>query len=201
MQKLRDSISKDLHDDVGSSLSTIQILSALLTKSEGKDFEKTKSLSEKINSITQSTMGNMADIVWAVNPANDSFETIIVKMKNHLAEMCEPIDVNFDIKIDNVVLNKKLTIAKRRDFYLLFKEAINNAVKYSKCTQISVNLSYKGGLQLVIKDNGIGFDEQLIKRGNGLNNMQARAAKIGGIYKITSKPNEGTTIHLKLNIT
>jgi signal transduction histidine kinase len=144
----------------------------------------------------------MSDIVWSVNPDNDSFETILIKMKHYLAEICEPADILFDIKIDDTVLTKKLAITKRRDFYLIFKEAINNAVKYAQCKNITAELRFnKNNLQLLIIDDGIGFDENLIKKGNGLTNLQARAKKIDGLLNLTSTIGKGTSVSLTLKLT
>jgi signal transduction histidine kinase len=89
---------------------------------------------------------------------------------------------------------------KRKDFFLIFKEAVNNLAKYSRATKALVKLSYQGSeLKLMVIDNGVGFDAERISSGNGLKNMKTRAASLRGVFSVTSIPNEGTTVLLSFD--
>jgi signal transduction histidine kinase len=147
-------------------------------------------------------MESMGDIVWAINPQNDTFEQIIFRMKEFIAEILEPLNINYAFEEEGNFSTIKLDIKKRKDFYLLFKEAINNAVKYSQCNTVNVKLVQSPQLlSLTIADDGKGFNEKLVKAGNGLANMRKRAASMEGSIDIKSELDKGTSIQLQVPIT
>ncbi len=202
LQRMRNKIARDLHDDIGSTLSSINILSGTATKKIRTDAEKTTEMLQKISDSSRRMMDAMGDIVWSINPDNDILENMAVRMKEYAAQVLEARDIDYSIHIDESVMNLKLPLDKRRDFYLVFKEAVNNLAKYASASSASINLSAEGNtLKLQVSDDGKGFEVSETSSGNGLKNMQQRAQTIGGKLTIISSPNNGTSIKLLLPIT
>jgi signal transduction histidine kinase len=197
IEKIRFDLSKDLHDDMGSTLSTINILSLMAENKIHKEPGIAKDYLKRINSISQEMMNSMDDIIWSINPVNDNMERVVVRMREFAAGILEPLDINLifeaDLKVDTITTKMKW----RRDFFLIFKEAINNAAKYSRCQNLRVQLMISNGtLSLIITDDGRGFDPVNSNNGNGLTNMHKRAGEIGAKLQIESKENMGTRITL-----
>ena len=146
-------------------------------------------------------MEAMDDIVWSIKPMNDNMQKITARMREFATSVLEAKDIEVDFDIEEKVYDVKLDMEARRDFFLVFKEAINNAAKYSKADKICVVLITKPGrLELTVKDNGKGFIVAEADSGNGLNNMQKRADAMKGILQITSKQGEGTTVKLTVPV-
>ena len=147
-------------------------------------------------------MENMSDIVWSINPKNDLAEQMVFKMKEFAAEMLEPPGINYSFHVKGAIETLKLDSEKRKNLFLIFKEAINNAVKYSQSTEVSISLSLQSNnLQMEVMDNGKGFNKAEVKNGNGLSNMKDRAAAIAGALQYNTEPRKGTRIVLVVPIT
>lgn len=200
-EQVRNRIARDLHDDIGSTLSSISILSQVARQQSGKSANSAEIL-ERISTNAQKMMDSMHDIVWTTQPANDSLNSITIRMREFAAEVLDAKDIQYEIVIDELLLTVKLPTKQHYDFYLIFKESINNAAKYSEATHIKVNLNkINGHLCLQIQDNGKGFDVNQIKPGNGLKNMEKRASQLQGILHIFSEQGQGTSIEISLPIT
>jgi signal transduction histidine kinase len=147
-------------------------------------------------------MESMSDIVWAINPANDPLEKMILKMKEFAAAMLEPAGIRFTFDEGDKLSDLKLGVDERKNLYLIFKEAINNIAKYSDATLANIAL-HKTSQQLLMKitDNGKGFDNLKQYTGNGLKNMRSRSAEMKAVFEIESKPAMGTNISLAISIT
>jgi len=198
--RLRSKIARDLHDEMGSTLTSINIISKVtLQQVDGNVLMKTNL--QKIKDHSSQMMESMSDIVWAINPANDTLEKIILRMKEHAAEMLEPAKINLHFSEGGALDNIKLNLAQRKDLYLIFKEAINNAVKYSEATEIHIHLGHENNnMKMQIKDNGKGFEAEKTYSGNGVRNMHSRAVQMKALLEIQSSPRAGTTILLQLPI-
>lgn len=193
---LRNRIARDLHDDIGSALSSIDISSRIALVKKDDTTVITEQLA-RIGQHARKTMDSMSDIVWSIDPKNDNIESMLMRMREFAAEMCEPLHIGLQFIVADGSDSISLDTDKRKNIFLVYKEAINNAIKYSGCTSLSVELSKnENNLAIKIADNGKGFDEQTIKKGNGLANMRARAGQINGKLDIRSKKEEGTTIQL-----
>ncbi len=202
MERMRNNIARDLHDDIGSTLTSINILSKVALQQEENGDTMMGSNMQKIKDRSSAIMESMSDIVWAINPQNDTFEQMIFRMKEFTAEILEPLNINYTFKETGNFSAIKLDIKKRKDFYLLFKEAINNAAKYSCCKNLTVQIEQDADLlHLKITDDGTGFNEKVIKNGNGLINMRERAVAMGGEINIESAIGKGTDITLVVPIT
>lgn len=199
LEKLRNKISLDLHDDIGSTLSSISILSEMALR-QNKDSEKSSMLNEiKENSI--SLMEKMDDIVWSINPEKDSVGNLFVRIKTFAAKLFEAKEINYSIEIENDLKPVKLSMRYRQHIYLIMKESINNLVKYADGTEAEIKVSIESGyLKILIRDNGKGFDKNQQYRGNGIRSMQKRAEEMNAKLEIDTHEKKGTTIILFIKI-
>lgn len=197
VEKIRARVSRDLHDDMGSTLSTINILSSMAKAKMSTDMKKTAEYIGKIGDNSQRMMEAMDDIVWAIKPDNDTMQRLIARMREFATNVLEAKDMLIEFEADELLNNMKPDMEYRRDLFLLFKEAVNNAAKYSEGSRVRINISIEfQKLKLVVTDNGKGFDVKHADGGNGLGNMQRRAAALRGTLQIQSDPGKGTTISL-----
>ena len=204
MQKLRDinrirnKIASDLHDDLGATLSSISIMSELVNQQVKEQSPQVSSLLEKIGSSSRNMIESVNDMVWAINPKNDSFENIIKRMRNFASEILIPKDIAFHFDFDRNLLHSRLKMDMRRSFYLIFKEAVNNVAKYSNAANAFVMIWYQeNNLKMTIRDDGDGFDPDIADQGNGLTNMQQRAEGMNAHFHLQSVPGKGTLVELE----
>jgi len=193
-------ISRDLHDDIGSSLSGISMLSQLaqqqLTQSNNGSANE---LLQKIMTYTNDIIEKVSEMAWLMKPNQESLSILINKLKGY--SITTAASKNIVTHFDHIpeIFGKELSIQQRKTIYLISKEAINNAIKYADCTVIHYSIYLTSGMAgIFIKDNGKGFNLTSVNAGSGLINMKARAAEINAILKIDSLPGKGTTIELQL---
>lgn len=192
-QNIRNKIASDLHDEIGSTLSSILLISDLAKNEEGNS----KKMFMKINADSKNVMESMDEIIWSINPSNDSLQEILVRLREFAQPMAISQKMDFEITVDENILNAKLEIEQRRNLYLIIKEAINNLMKYSEAKKASVFISSeKKMLQVVIRDDGKGFTIDSLTSRNGLKNMKERAKDIKADLIIKSSPEKGTKIML-----
>ncbi|MFT3704331.1 MAG: two-component regulator propeller domain-containing protein [Agriterribacter sp.] len=198
LDSLRNRIARDLHDEVGSSISTIAIYSKIVHEQMENETFNNEPLLQKITDHATEIMESMNDIVWNINTKNDAFEHIISRMRENAFQLLEAKGYTLHFDFDEQLYQMQLPMEKRRDFYLVYKEAINNIAKYAEGKNVWITLYLADtGLQLMIKDDGKGFDRKLIRKGaNGLSNMEQRAAMLGGMLSITAEPGNGTELRL-----
>ena len=198
IERVRNNIARDLHDDMGSALSSINILSQVaLVEKNGN----TQTYLQRIGEQSTRMMEDMGDMVWSINPRNDSMNQIITRMREFASEIFELKNMEYSF-VNKVAESLILDADKRKNLFLIFKETVNNAAKYSHASNIEINLhQVDHTLVMAIKDNGQGFDEQTTKSGNGLRNIRERAKEINGTISLKSKIGEGTQIELRLPIT
>lgn len=201
LQQLREKVATDLHDDIGSTLTSIGILSEMAT-AKISDRELATDYLHRISANSQEMMDAMDDIVWAIQPSNDTIQMIVARMREYASAVLEPKDIFYRIENDEKLDQVKLSMDVRRNLFLIFKEALNNTVKYAGAGEVSISLRVSQSLlQMTIKDNGDGFDTGKNYNGNGLKNMAKRAGSIGGKIELFSSPGQGTTISLKVPVT
>lgn len=197
VERIRNKVARDLHDDVGSTLSTINILSSMAKTKLLTDPVKTSQYISKITDNSQYMMEAMDDIVWSIKPDNDNMQRIVARMREYASSILEPKDIEIDFNIDEKIDDLKLNMETRRDVFLIFKEALNNSAKYSHCTKIGIYITFDNRkLTINITDNGNGFDIHKADSGNGLGNMQKRAEALHGTISIKSNEGKGTQILL-----
>jgi signal transduction histidine kinase len=201
--KERLRISSELHDEVGATLSGIAMYSHL-TKEQmkaGQTAEIEKSLHVMQQSSTQ-MVDKLSDIVWLINPEQDSLQKLITRLEEYATDMAAIKNMQVKISVPGKITEINLPVESRRNIYLFCKEAINNAVKYSNATLLELTVKeVEGILEFSVSDNGKGFGAVMVKRGNGLENMQKRADEIGAKLVLQSKENEGASVSLQCKIT
>ncbi len=196
---LRQRLSADIHDDIGSTLSSISLYTHSLLMQPQNSTQQI--VLEKIKQNAKQVQESLSDMVWNINPEMDLMAKVVARMRNFGAEMTETNGIEFLFEITSEIINLKIDMAARRNLYLIYKEAINNAVKYANCSTISVNLSIvDSNLLMTIIDNGVGFETAAEYHGNGLRNMQRRASESKGQLTIKSIPTSGTTVTLIIPI-
>lgn len=198
--EVRNTISRDLHDEVGSTLSSIGFLSSMALNDAEENNSKILTTLNNINESSTRMLDVMNDIIWNIQPKNDTVQNIIARMVSFASDILEAKKINLHINIAENISNMHIGLTERHNFYMIYKEAINNLAKYSCATEAWVSLEFQQPyLILQIKDNGKGFDaENAREGGNGLRNMKSRASKIGAIYELRTFVSEGTSITVKL---
>ncbi len=197
LERLRTRIATDLHDEVGSTLSSISILSEILgTKLGNTPFEK---IIAEIHGSSTKMLEGIDDIIWLVNPKNDVFRNLELRIREYAIPLFESRDIDFKIRYDEKLSAIQLPMEVRRNIYLVSKEAINNLVKYSRCSKAEIKFTaYSEGIEMSVTDNGVGFDPRCQTTRNGLKNMKMRAGQIKGSLNVNSAPGKGTQIILKI---
>ncbi|GAA3934697.1 hypothetical protein GCM10022406_18970 [Hymenobacter algoricola] len=202
LERVRHDIARDLHDDMGSTLSSISILSQIARNHQRQERpEQAAALLEQIGDSSHRMLDAMDDIVWTINPAHDSLEDVTARMRSFASDVLEARGIDLHFRTDPSVAGLKLDMRARREFFLLFKEAVNNLAKYARCRQATIALTYdQARLTLLVQDDGIGFDPTDPARGggNGMTNMRTRAAVLAGELTISSVPGHGTSLRLSI---
>jgi len=198
LQNIRNSIADDLHDDIGSTLSSISIMNELAKERSPEALLLLTSIGESTSAIQE----NMSDIVWTVNPNNDHFENVLQRMNLFATEISDAKKIQLEFNSDTSLKALRLTMKQRKNLYLFFKEAINNAAKHSGANKIVITMHRKDhSIEMNIMDNGSGFNTSEVFNGNGMSSLKKRAEELNAVYNITSLTNEGTTVQLKFKIT
>ncbi|HKG69294.1 MAG TPA: two-component regulator propeller domain-containing protein [Segetibacter sp.] len=201
VQKMRSKVARDLHDDVGATLTSINILSEMAKRKTNGNVEA-KELIEKISDNSSRMMEAMDDIVWSINPNNDSMKRITARMREYAVTLFEAKNIDYNFYVQEDINDIVLDMEARRDLFLVFKESINNLVKYSKATYANVSIcSQSHKLVMKVEDNGIGFDIKSYRKGNGHVNIRKRAKRINAVLDIQSEINKGTCVLLQLPVT
>ena len=194
---MRARIARDLHDDIGANLTRIAVLAEVARRQVSVTPAADAPLSSIAN-VARQSMTSMSEIVWAVNPDRDRVENLTQLMREYAEEVFASDDVELTFAVPDTLKFVRLGADLRRDLYLVFKEAANNAARHSRCTRFSVEICRtRRALTMTIADNGRGFDPATAD-GNGLSNMCRRLTLLGGRFEVGSNPGRGTTITLEI---
>ena len=195
IEKLRSSIAADLHDDIGSTLSSIFLMSEMTSSNDKQS--RLLEVVRKISDNSRDLLNSMDDIIWSVNPQDDSFSNLKIRLREYAIPVCECRGITFSMNKDKILKNIKLGMDERRNIYLIVKEAINNSIKHSRCTTLDVSFKVNSTIiEISITDNGDGFDPKLPTSRNGIANMIRRAEQIGCELSVFSEKDKGTSIRL-----
>lgn len=200
--KMREHISRDLHDDVGSLLGSISIYTAAAVNALqiGKP-EQTKTILNKIGLHSRTMIDNMSDIVWSISTEQDTLGDLFEKMEIFAVEIFQAKGIVTHYKMDSGLISREVSMEKRKNIYLIFKEVIHNILKHAGADEVRINMSKREGkLVMSVRDNGSGFDidESDFSQGNGLRSMRSRAEEINASIEIMSTKGGGTEIILIL---
>jgi len=203
-ENVRLRISRDLHDDIGSTLSSINLLSHSAKKrmEEKNDVKLNESL-VKIGERTQNMLDNMNDIIWSIKPENDLLASMLSRMCEYAGTVLEAKGINYTIDFPPDNADIHLTPDLKNNMYLIFKEAVNNLAKYSECSKAHIGLKIQDHtIRLAVEDNGKGFDTSQADGagGNGLSNMKRRAEESGAELSITSESGRGSRVEFIVSI-
>ena len=195
IEKLKLKIASDLHDNIGSGLTEISILSELAERNGGSSNSNIMKDLQKISDTARYLVDSMSDIVWVVNPQRDSLYDLIVKLKDSYNEFFSSIGISFQVKNVEESDDIKLPMEYKQNLLLMFKEAINNAIKHSSCKKIILEANFKNDqIEIVLKDDGTGFNPDQTNYGNGIRNIKERAKKLKGNITVSSESGKGTVI-------
>ena len=193
IEKLRNKISSDLHDDVGSILTGIAMQSEIMAL--GKNEEEQAPINELTN-MSRDAMERMRDIVWAMDSRKDKYENLIDRMQDFAQRNLEPLGINYHFDLEKIDTSQSLNPNVRQQFYLIFKESIANIIKHSDANEVKISFAKnKNTIHLVIHDNG--SEKPLNKSdGQGMSNMKKRAKDIGGEFYLTFE--KGYKVHVEV---
>ncbi|HWD92497.1 MAG TPA: two-component regulator propeller domain-containing protein [Verrucomicrobiae bacterium] len=202
IEKERGRIAKDIHDDLGSSLTRIMMLGERVEEGLDKREDVGMHIS-KIVSSARHTVRSLDEIVWAVNPENDTLNGLLEYIGHYADEFFENTEVNCRLELPVELPPFTLAAETRHNLFLMVKEALNNALKHSGATEVRVEVTVENGsIQIIVEDNGRGFEMGAsgARKGNGLENMRKRIENLGGQFEITSAPGGGTTLKAVLEL-
>ncbi len=218
IERVRTRIATDLHDDIGASLSRMAILSEVVKQqnesANGHNGDSRGQSSQMLTDIADSARGlvdSMSDIVWSIDPRRDDLGQVITRTRQFASDVLDSQNIVWQFTAPHEIEKTKLDPDERRHLFLILKEALNNIARHANCRNVAVKLSINGNHLLAeIHDDGQGFIPQPMEMavavlpksrgGNGLGNMQARAAELGGQLKVESSPGEGTRLSLSIPI-
>lgn len=197
MERLRTRIATDLHDDIGSTLSQIAILSEMASRGIRKQ-EQLELLSE-IAHLSRESVDSMSEIVWAIDPGQDRLEDLCHRMRRFANDLFTSNGTHVQFRAPEGEQNLELGAEMRRQIFLIFKETLHNAARHSGCTEVEIDLGVqKGLLELMLRDNGKGFDAENVQKGHGLLSIEQRAKELRGHIIVDSAPGRGTSIYISM---
>jgi ligand-binding sensor domain-containing protein/two-component sensor histidine kinase len=196
LQMMRNRISADLHDELGSSLSSIGIMGKLAQNTLAEEHPSAEFV-DRIVEEAQQMSGSLDDIVWNISPKNDALSSMMARMTRYASEVFEAKKIIYKVTMPEDISEITLSMEQRRNVYLIFKESVNNVVKHSHCRHASVTVRLaEKNFELVVEDDGVGFDQRMQNDRNGLVNLRERAEKLNGTIEITSTPGMGSSVKL-----
>lgn len=200
IERVRTRIASDLHDDIGANLTKIAILTEVAQQQFGREETDGGPLSSAAR-ISRESLDSMGDIVWAINPKRDSLRELSRRMRGFATDIFTTRNIDFSFNAVDHDLDLKLGPDVRRDVFLIFKEAVNNAVRHSACSKAEIELKIEAAsLVLIVCDDGKGFNVETAGEGNGLGSMHRRAENIDGTLDICSNLGKGTSVTLRTPI-
>ena len=195
-QQERERISADMHDELGSGMTAIRLMSEI---ARNKMKENTPVEIEKISSSANDVLNKMNAIIWSMNSGNDTLDNLVSYIRSYSLEYFENTPVECRINTPQDIADKELAGDKRRNIFLCVKETLNNAWKHSGASVITIDIETNDNLQIQIADNGKGIDMQKLRQfGNGLKNIARRMESIGGTFTIKNDNGAVTTLKLPL---
>ncbi len=196
MERIRRQVATDLHDDVGSGLSQVAILSEVLKRRVPGE-EDVHSLSE-IATLARAMRASMSDIVWAVDPEKDRLADLVQRMRKVASNALEAAGVSVEFRAPDRAIDRiALAPDRRRHVLLIFQELVANIARHACATRVVVDMIVSNNtLTLRVADDGCGFDLSADHAGHGLGSLDRRARELGGRLKIDSRPNTGTTVEV-----
>jgi len=195
-QQERERISADIHDELGSGMTTIRLMSEI---AKNKMKENIPVEIEKISNSANEVLNKMNAIVWSMNSSNDSLDSLISYIRAYTIEFFDGTPLECKVNMPDIIPSHEISGDKRRNVFLCVKESLNNVLKHSKASRIKIDIEVNHALKIKIADNGVGIEQEKIRRfGNGLKNIERRMKGIGGTYTIANHNGTETKLELPL---
>lgn len=201
VERLRTQLASDLHDEVSGLLAGISLQSELL-----RDQVQDAGIQERLQNIrtaSQRAMSKMSDVIWSIDSRRDRISDLVLRMEEHADEVLLPIDVRYNIQVQELELNQSMPANIRQDLYFIYKEAVNNVAKHAHASKVDVSIGNYGSMfEMVIRDNGTGEQKFLNgnpgrkRKGQGLANLRMRAQRLNAQLDIVN--GQGYTVHLRM---
>lgn len=201
VERERSRLSRDMHDDLGSGLTKISILTEVVKKKVNSN-QNAESYLEDISDSSRELVQNLNNIIWSLNTGNATAQALFAYIREYSSRFLDSCGV--DVKFEADPFENDIIVSEqvKRNVFLVVKEVLNNAVKHGKAQMVHIGINKTGNrsIQIMITDNGHGFDTNLPSKGNGLKNMNKRMQEIGGNFILISKPAKGTSVQLNFEI-
>jgi signal transduction histidine kinase len=196
VERIRIRIATDLHDDIGSSLSQVAILSEVVRHHVGESNSEIEAPLSRIGVISRELVDSMSDIVWSINPAKDKLYFLTQRMREFASDMLMARNIQFEFKTSNLEYETRIGAEVRRQVFLIFKECVHNAIRHANCNRIEIDV-FAGGERLIVRvrDNGAGFEPTTAVNGHGFASMRDRAKRLGAKIEVTTG-GAGTAVNL-----
>jgi signal transduction histidine kinase len=195
-QEERQRISADMHDELGSGMTAIRLMSEI---ARNKMKEQTPVEIEKISSSADDVLNKMNAIIWSMNNSNDTLDNLISYIRSYTHEYFENTPIHCEVETPNHIPARDLSGDKRRNVFLSVKETLHNVLKHAQATELTLTMESNHVLRITIRDNGKGIDKENLRRfGNGLKNITRRMESIGGSFSIENNKGTITTLTLPL---
>ncbi|GAA4470551.1 hypothetical protein GCM10023189_59330 [Nibrella saemangeumensis] len=198
--RIRDEIARDLHDEVGATLTSIAISTKLVQKKVNGQQPEIQPILDQIKADSEETIHSIRDTVWALNPDNDAPEKFLERLRSVALQLLanQSMTLSFDCDLTPTEL-PPFSMEQRRNIYLVFKEAIHNIVKHAQASQVRVQIHRQAKqLLIAVSDDGRGFDKAAQTDGNGLANFRKRAAEGGFLVEVKSGIGQGTVVRMQV---
>lgn len=199
--KERNRIAADMHDDIGAELTNIAVLSKILKQAAASNSEESLKIATKIETSSNQVITKINETIWILNAPNHSLKNLAAHIRSYAASLCDysltPLIIHIN---DTIRIPVPLTAEFTRDVFLLTKELLQNAIKHSGATHITLHFYMSGFDRLCISygDDGVGFNTAKIKKGNGIDNIRRRVANHKGAVTIASVLKQGCSIKIIL---
>ena len=199
VERTRARIARNLHDDVGGTLASIQYFVDAIRK--GKNNSQMDKFLNLIMASSNDAQEKIRDIIWTVNPKEDGLTRFLVKFNRYASDLFDSHNIKYKINFPKIEVDKKIDMEKRQHFWLISKETITNIIKHSKCSNVEIDFELEGNiLSYSIKDDGIGFNQDLTPLGDGLSNIAYRSEKLGANYNFETKEKKGFKFEISFKI-
>jgi signal transduction histidine kinase len=196
LERIRTRIAADLHDDIGSSLSQVAILSEVVRRRIGESDPEIVGHLTRIGEISRNLVDSMGDIVWAINPAKDKLFYLAQRIRDFADDVFAAGDIQLQFRAPERDHNLAIGADTRRQVFLILKECVHNIVRHAKCTRVDIDIRVEGKRLVVeVHDDGVGFEPSAAVNGHGLASMRNRARRLGGKITFAAR-DQGTAVTL-----
>lgn len=201
----RRRIADELHDDLAANISSIAMLSEILRNEASAEFDtgQKQQILNRLNAIAHESIHSIRDIVWTIDPRSELLQDILIRFRDITLQSCRASGIQFGFvqPAREAIENITFTAEQKKNFWLILKEAVNNSLKHSGCTSLSLEIHRENNfLTIVLRDNGRGFPASRHSAGKGLNTMKTRAAQLHAVLELTSGVGAGAEIRLKITV-